>query len=48
MKGDVGMSVHEKEGEQEDNLIPTSLFMCYSAVLLFGTGGEILRILVNL
>ena len=33
MKGDVGMSRHEKEGEQEDmsilrqdNLIPTSLF----------------------
>ena len=32
-----------------DNPIPTSLFMCYAAVLLFvGTGGAILRTLVNL
>ena len=32
-----------------DNPIPTtSLFMCYAAVLLFGTGDAILRILVNL
>ena len=31
-----------------DNPIPTSLFMCYKAVLLFvGTGDEILRTLVN-
>ena len=31
-----------------DNPIPTSLFMCYAAVLLFvGTGDAILRILVN-
>ena len=30
-----------------DNPIPTSLFMCYAAVLLFvGTGGAILRTLV--
>ena len=32
-----------------DNPIPTSLFMCYAAVLLFGTGDTILRIIfVNL
>ena len=31
-----------------DNPIPTSLFMCYAAVLLFvGTGDAILRTLVN-
>ena len=31
-----------------DNPIPTSLFMCYTAVLLFvGTGDAILRTLVN-
>ena len=31
-----------------DNPIPTSLFMCYAAVLLFvGTGDEILRTFVN-
>ena len=31
-----------------DNPIPTSLFMYYAAVLLFvGTGGAILRTLVN-
>ena len=31
-----------------DNPIPTSLFMCYAAVLLFvGTGDAILRMLVN-
>ena len=31
-----------------DNLIPTSLFMCYTAILFFvGTGGAILRTLVN-
>ena len=31
-----------------DNPIPTSLFMCYEAVLLFvGTGDVILRTLVN-
>ena len=31
-----------------DNPIPTSLFMCYAAVLLFvGTGDTILRTLVN-
>ena len=57
MKGDVGMSVHEKEGNKKmprlrqeiiDNPIPTSLFMCYAAVLLFvGTGDAILRTLVN-
>ena len=57
MKGDVGMSLHEKEGEQRmprprqeiiDNPIPTSLFMCYAAVLLFvGTGDAMLRTLVN-
>ena len=45
------MSCHEKEGEQEDayterqgiidNPIPTSLFICYAAVLFFfvATGG---------
>ena len=32
-----------------DNPIPTSLFMCYAAVLLFvGTRNAILRILVNM
>ena len=32
-----------------DNPIPTSLFMCYAAVLLFvGTGNAILRTLVKL
>ena len=35
MKGDVGMSRHEKEGEQEDACINPSLhlyiFMCYAA-----------------
>ena len=51
MKGDVGMSHHEKEGNKKmpiprqeiiDNPIPTSLFMCYAAVLLcVGTGGAI-------
>ena len=31
-----------------DNPIPTSLFMCYAAVLLFvGTGDALLRTLVN-
>ena len=43
MKGDVGMSHHEKEGNKKmpilrqeiiDNPIPTSLFMYYAAVLL--------------
>ena len=42
MKGDVGMSRHEKKGNKKmpilrqeiiDNPIPTSLFMCYAAVL---------------
>ena len=52
MKGDVGMSHHEKEGNKKmpiprqeviDNPIPTSLFMYYAAVLLcVGTGGAIL------
>ena len=51
MKGDVGMSHHEKEGNKKmpiprqeiiDNPIPTSLFMYYAAVLLcVGTGGAI-------
>ena len=45
MKGDVGMSHHEKEGNKKmpiprqeiiDNPIPTSLFMYYAAVLLCG------------
>ena len=32
-----------------DNPIPTSLFMCYAAVLLFvGTGDAILKTLVNM
>ena len=58
MKGDVGMSRHEKEKmlilrpKIIDNPIPTSLFMCYAAILLFvGTGDEILGLigtLVNL
>ena len=30
-----------------DNPIPTSLFMCYAAVLFVGTGDAILRTLVN-
>ena len=30
-----------------DNPIPTSLFMCYAAVLLFVSGDAILRTLVN-
>ena len=51
MKGDVGMALHQKEGEQVeiiDNPIPTSLFMRYAAVVLFvGTGDAILRTLVN-
>ena len=59
MKGDVGMSCHfmKKKGNKKmprprqeiiDNPIPTSLFMCYAAVLLFvGTGDAILRTLVN-
>ena len=51
MKGDVGMSRHKKGNKkmpiprQEiiDNPIPTSLFMCYAAVLLsVGIGVEIL------
>ena len=52
MKGDVGMSHHEKEENKKmpiprqeiiDNPIPTSLFMYYAAVLLcVGTGGAIL------
>ena len=52
MKGDVGMSHHEKEGNKKmpiprqeiiDNPIPTSLFMYHAAVLLcVGTGGAIL------
>ena len=42
MKGDVGMSHHEKEGNKKmpiprqeiiDNPIPTSLFMYYAAVV---------------
>ena len=51
MKGDVGMSHHEKEGNKKmpiprqeiiDNPIPTSLFMYYAAVLLcVGTGDAI-------
>ena len=51
MKGDVGMSHHEKEGNKKmpiprqeiiDNPIPTSLFMYYAAVLLcVGAGGAI-------
>ena len=51
MKGDVGMSHHEKEENKKmpiprkeiiDNPIPTSLFMYYAAVLLcVGTGGAI-------
>ena len=51
MKGDLGMSHHEKEGNKKmprprqetiDNPIPTSLFMYYAAVLLcVGTGGAI-------
>ena len=51
MKGDVGMSHHEKEGNKKmpiprqeiiDNPIPTSLFMYYAAVVLcVGTGGAI-------
>ena len=49
MKGDVGMSHHEKEGNKKmpiprqeiiDNPIPISLFMYYAAVLLcVDTGG---------
>ena len=49
MKRDVGMSGHEREGEQEDaytetgiiidNPIPTSL-LCYAAVLLFVDTGD--------
>ena len=47
IKGDVGMSCHEKmlipRQEIIDNPIPTCLFMSYAAVLLFvGTGDEIL------
>ena len=50
MKGDVGMSHHEKEGNKKmpiprqiiDNPTPTSLFMYYAAVLLcVGAGGAI-------
>ena len=51
MKGDVGMSHHEKEGNKKmpiprqeiiDNPIPKSLFMYYAAVVLcVGTGGAI-------
>ena len=54
MKVDIGTSRHEKEGEQEDtyihrqeiidNPIPTSLFMCYAAVLLFVGTGDNFRI----
>ena len=52
MKGDVGMSHHEKEGNKKmpiprqeiiDNPIPTSLFILYAAgPLCVGTGGAIL------
>ena len=53
MKGDVGMSHHEKEGNKKmpiprqeiiDNPTPTSLFMYYAVVLLcVDTGGCNLR-----
>ena len=43
MKGDVGMSLHEKEGEQEDantevidNPIPISLFVSDNYVVVCG------------
>ena len=48
MKKKGNKKVPRPRQEIVDNPIPTSLFTCYAAVLLFaGTGDAILRTLVN-